>query len=88
MLFPDAYNFVFDLKAASNLLSKIFPIPNLSQISFQYFQYGFRENLFNSVTQKFTMKPKFYFMINPITFATYLKLTLKRFPKIYPIINF
>ena len=29
------------------------------------------------------LQPKFYFMINPITFVSYLKLTLKRFPNIY-----
>ena len=88
MPFSDVLSCVFRPKVTSNLLSKIVPVANFDLISFQYFQYGFSENLLNAITQKFANKPRFSFMINPVTFATYLKLTLKRFPKMHPTINF
>ena len=37
---------------------------------------------------KICKEAKFLFMISPITFVTYLKLTLIQFHKIHPMINF
>ena len=42
---------------------------------------------FQFLHSKMCKEAKIY-MINPTTFVTYLKLTLKRFPKIHPMTNF
>ena len=91
MLFPDDYNFVFDLKEGSIYFLKYWQSQIFHLISFQCFQYGFPENLFSSVKafqNFFSSVPKFCFKINPIKIVTYLKLMLKQFSKIHPIINF
>ena len=82
------YNFVFDLKVASDLLSKIVPIPNLCFNQFSILSIRFPRKPFQFRHSKICKEAKISFMINPITFATYLKLTLKRFPKMHPMIKF
>ena len=79
------YNFVFDLRVASDLLSKIVPIPNLCFNLFSILSIRFPRKPFQFRHSKICKEAKISFMINPITFVTYLKLTLKRFPK---MINF